>query len=255
MYTDKIRTAIEAFRQRCGGSLGALLRVYDNPTEEIADGLARKKPVKLFMGRQLATPNTGAKDRLEENYLFDTRRFAAGPVLAMDYLFFQSAVGAPGVNNGFVSPMVMSEVETNMDVAAQVPQGRDFVMTQVGISFNADATAEDVSLMLEIGALRFSKQGGQYTLHHGPGLFWPGGQGATSATTTANANTNNGTADIRAVRKLAVPRILKAKDTFNYSYFVPRGVRNLDNSTVISLGAATLMRVWLWGGQQDTIPT
>lgn len=247
--------AIDAFRQRCG-QLRDLVRVYRTATEEIDESLRRRKrphSVELH-ARPMArlAGGMGAKERLEENYLFDTRRFASGAQVAGDNLFFTSAIGQPGTNNGFVAPMVMTEVETNMDVPSQIPQGKDFVLTQIGISFNADAIAGDVALMLEIGALRFSKQGGQYTLHHGPGIFWPGGTGVYNNVVAGPSS--NGLPDIRNCRKLAVPRILRQKDTFNYSYFIPRAVRNLDNSTTITLTNNVIMRIWLWGGQQDAIP-
>ena len=242
---------MRAFLDRCGGLAGSI-RVHEHTTEEIAAG---KK--KFFArGAQLST-GQGAKARLEENYLFDTRRFASGALAAGEYIFFASAIGQPAVNNGFPAGMVMSDVETNMDTPSQIPQGKNFVLVQIGISFNTQATAGDIGTLLDSGALRFEKQGGQYTLKHGPGRFWPRGQGLMgfAGTTVATGAANNGIADIRAARRLAVPRVLEQRDQFAYKYVVPRGVSNLDFSTALTLSEPTVMTVWLWGGQEDAIPT
>lgn len=244
--------AIAAFIKRCGDPR---LQVYEQSTEEIQHEIGKGKPsVKLFArGLGSLASGRGAKARLEENYLFDTRRFASGAMLANSYLFFANAVGLPGTNNGFVSPMVMSYVETNMVQPSQVPQGRDFVLWNLGISFNSQIVNGDAALLMESGSLTFQKQGGQFTLHHGPARLWPGGTGVYNHSVTINAA--NGGPDIRATRKLAIPRVIKAIENFNYSYDVPRTVSNLDNSTAISLSAASLVTIWLWGGQQDSIPS
>lgn len=262
--SDIKSSVIAAFLDRCDrmtAGLGARVKVYENSTEEVLDAARNKKPIKLFArgGNMLASAASGAKARLEENYLFDTRRFPsfvtgeAFPVAIApgEYLFFGSAVGQPAANNGFspVSVPVMSDVETNMDTPSQIAQGKDFVMTQVGVTFNTDITTPDLATLLEFGALRFEKQGGQFTLRHGPTKFWPGGMGI------ANTAAHNGIADIRAVRRLAVPRILKQKDTFAYKYIVPRATRNtLGAVSAATLSAGTIMTIWLWGGQQDSIP-
>lgn len=258
-----IRTSVIAsFLNRCAAGMGDaanMIRVFANPTEEIDEALRARKPIKMFARGpgMLSTAASGARARLEENYLFDTRRFAdgtgAGGLVAGEYQFFANAIGQPGVNNGFVAGMVMSEVETNMDVASQIPQGKDYVLTSIGVSFNAGIIQADAVQLLDAGALRFSKQGGQFTLKHGPINMWPGGQGLASALATASA-AMNGIPDIRATRKLAVPRVLRSKDTFNYSYLVPRSTTNLDFSTAYNLSVPCCVRIWLWGGQQDAIP-
>lgn len=253
---------ISAFLARCESNtpgLGRRVQIIENSTEEVMEAARSKKPIKLFARGGLATQMTGAKARLEENYLFDTRRFPtfvtgeAFPVALApgEYLFFGSAVGQPASNNGFNPAVVavMSDVETNMDTPSQIAQGKDYVLTQVGVTFNTDITTPDLALLLEMGSLRFEKQGGQFTLRHGPTKMWPGGMGI------ANTAAHNGIADIRAVRRLAVPRILKAKDTFAYKYVVPRASRNtLGAAANATLSAGTIMTVWLWGGQQDAIP-
>lgn len=265
-------SAIQAFRERCG-PLGSILSVYENPTEEIQADLKAGKKSRLYARGALAAAGGGARARLEENYLFDTRRFPtfvageAFPVqlAAGEYLFFGGAVGQPAANNGFspVSVAVMSDVETNMDTASQIPQGKDFVLTQLGISFNVDITTGNAAVMLESGAIRFEKQGGQYTLKHGRPNMWPGGMGLGGAVATAVGGAPltidaraNGSPDIRAVRKLAVPRVIRQKETFAYKYIVPRLTRNNQGAVVANTIATPgiIMTIWLWGGQQDAIP-
>lgn len=253
-----IRRFVERCDQQNPGS-GRMINIFENSTEEVLEAQRARKPIKMFARGNLASGATGAKARLEENYLMDTRRFPtfvtgeAFPVAIApgEYLFFGSAVGQPAANNGFNPAVVavMSDVETNMDTPSQIAQGKDFVLTQLGVTFNTDITTPDLATLLEMGALRFSKQGGQFTIKHGPTKMWPGGMGI------ANTAAHNGIADIRAVRRLAVPRILKQKDTFAYTYVVPRASRNtLGAAANATLSAGTIMTVWLWGGQQDAIP-
>lgn len=261
---DIKESAIAGFLERCRGSVGIAaerIAILGNPTEEIIDAAKRRLPISLFArgGRMLAVAQ-GAKARLEENYLYDTRRFA-GALASGEFLFFQNAVGQPAVNNGFpAGVVVMTELETNMDVAGQIAQGKNFVFNQLGISFNADITTADCGTMLEAGALRFEKQGGQYALKHGPIKLWPGGTGiagyaATTVAATTLQSAHNGSADIRAVRKIAIPRIIREKESFSYKFLIPRTVRNTDGVTAISVAAGgVIMTIWLWGGQQDNIP-
>jgi hypothetical protein len=275
------QSVIHGFLDRCvkvGGMTADMarnIRIFANPTEEIVDaGLHRKKIHMFARGGQMLSSGGGARARLEENYLFDTRRFptfvaaeafplAAG-IPAQEYLFFQNAVGQPAINNGF-SPIitVMTELETNMDVAGQIAQGKNFVFNQLGVSFNADIGTVDAGILLEAGALRFEKQGGQYALKHGPIRMWPGGTGIAGYAATAVggapltiASAHNGTADIRAPRKLAIPRVIREKESFAYKYLVPRAQRNTSSTaaTFTAMTAPCIMTIWLWGGQQDAIP-
>ena len=235
------------------------VNVFSKSTEEIQHdvSLGRAPSRMQFAAGRLASGN-GAKKRLEENYLFDTRLYPVGALAVSDYVYFANAIGQPGANNGFLGGLIMSELETNMDVASQIAQGKNFVMTQVGVSFNANILTADAATLMESGALRFTKQGSQFTLKHGPIRFWPGGMGLAGyassgiATTTING-AHNGDADIRAVRRLSVPRVLKQKETFSYVYTVPRANSTVTDAAATLLGAS-LMTVWLWGAQQDTIP-
>jgi hypothetical protein len=155
----------------------------------------------------------------------------------------------------------MSDTETNMDTPGQVPQGKNFVMTQVGVSFNVDIASADASTLLEAGSIRFEKQGGQFVIRHGRPSFWGGGTGIATALNAASP-ASNGLPDIRAVRKLAVPRVLGQRDNFSYKYVIPRAFRNTTtattdegDSTAMTLTEACIMTIWLWGGQEDSIPT
>jgi len=271
--SDIKASVIQRFLERCG-PLGASIKLYENPTEEIHEARRSGKPIKLFAkgANMLSSAGQGARARLEENYLFDTRRFPtfvtgeAFPVTlaASEYLFFGSAIGQPAANNGFSPTVVltMSDVETNMDTASQIPQGKDYVLTQLGISFNVDIATANLAVMLESGAIRFEKQGGQYNLKHGRPTFWPSGMGMGGNVATAVGGApltidarSNGVPDIRAVRKLSVPRVIRQKETFAYKYIVPRTSRNtLGAAANNQLSAGIIMTIWLWGGQQDAIP-
>jgi hypothetical protein len=267
-------SVIRAFLDRCG-PLAAGIKLYENPTEEIHEARKSGKKISLYArgAGMLSAAGQGARARLEENYLFDTRRFPtfvtgeAFPVALApgEYLYFGSAVGQPAANNGFspVTVPVMSDLETNMDTASQIPQGKDYVLTQLGISFNVDITTANASVMIESGAIRFEKQGGQYTLKHGRPNMWPGGTGLGGNVTTAAGGApltidarSNGAPDIRAVRKMAVPRVIRQKETFAYKYVVPRANRNILGAAAANNLTTTgiIMTIWLWGGQQDAIP-
>lgn len=261
--------AIMAFMSRMGDAArGMGVHLIEDPTEAITADLLGGKRAKL---RTLSLSGGGARARLEENYLFDTRRFPSyltgetfpAALSSGQYLFFMNAIGSPAANNGF-SPLTtptMSGVETNMDTPGQVPQGKNYVMTQVGISFNTDIATADAATLLEAGSLVFQKQGGQFTLQHGRPSFWGGGMGLSTSLATGSPATN-GNPDIRAVRKLAVPRVLGQRDNFSYVFNVPRVYRNTAGTTTtegesnaMTLSAPAIMTVWLWGGQEDSIPT
>lgn len=248
-----IKSAFYRFADRCKSRLN--LSLLEGSTEEIIDSVKRKLPIKkFFMAGALNA--VGAKARLEENYLFDTRCFAVGAIAPGEYLFFQNAVGQPASNNGFPAGVtVMTDLETNMDVAGQIAQGKNFVFNSLGVSFNSDILVDDCETLMEAGSLRFEKQGGQYALKHGPIRMWPGSTGVSGfSTDTGVTAASNGVADLRASRKLAIPRVIREKESFNYKYVIPRAVRNTNGTVAIAMAAASLMTVWLWGGQQDNIP-
>lgn len=242
-------------------SLAGNVNLFSGSTEEVQHELKKgNSPLKTMRFASGLANGNGATMRLEENYLFDTRRFNSGALAAGEYNFFANAIGGQATGNGYPANTVMTEVETNMDVTSQVPQGKDFVMTQIGVSFNSNIGTADCATLMESGALRFSKQGGQFNLKHGPVRLWPGGTGVsayginnTAATTTQASH--NGDANIGATRRLQVPRVIRAKETFSYSYFVPRTTDNKTAATAITLVANSLMCIWLWGAQRDNIPS
>jgi hypothetical protein len=233
------------------------LEVLANPTEEIMDGIARRKPVRLFQQGAAGTASGGKARRLEENYLYATRAFQAGNLAATDHRFFQNAIGQNPAGDGFPAAVTaLDDLETNMDVGGQIAQGKNFAFRQVGLSFNAGIGVANLAVMLDAGALRFSKQGDQYQLRHGPARLWPGGTGIAGFSTANAVNgAHNGAADPRAVRSLRVPRIIKQKESFSYIYHVPRTFFAADGTTTFAITApGVLMTVWLWGGQMDVIP-
>lgn len=268
------QSVISEFIGRCAPELRDKITVYETPTEEIKDALARDKPITLHQAGALTLARgRGAKSRLEQNYLYDSRRlpghnaaevFPGVQLATGDYNFFQSAIGQPSNQNGF-KPSVgnMSDLETNMDVPGQIAQGKNFVMHQLGVSFNADIANADCATLMESGALRYSKQGGQFTLKHGPIRQWPGGTGvyghaSTTVAATTIASASNGYPSLAAARGLKIPRIIKEKDQFTYIFSVPRAIRNTSPEaadTNITLTAPCVMTIWLWGGQKDRLPT
>lgn len=275
---------IVAFLARAGllGVAGAFnpetVVIHDESTQEIIDGLDRKGRVRLH-ARGVNTPWMGARNtatqvhrragsngsRLEENYLYSTRRFptgvnntiGAGALVAGTYGFFGYATGNNADSAGFPTGFASGLTETNMETAGQIAQGSNFVFNQVGISFDALATTTNVAQLLDSAALTFSKQGGQFTLNHGPIKAWPGGMGMagysniTPAATEVSAH--NGAADIRAVRSLKIPRVIREKETFAYNFVIPRATAARDG-VAFALTQFVLATVWLWGGQENVIP-
>ncbi len=248
---------------------GVPMRVYENPTEDILEQQAKGPAVSLH-----AAGAAKPARRLEENYLYATRRFpnfAAGETTltlgVQDYRFFATPIGGNAVDVGFPALVGnLTELETNIDTAGQVPYGKNFVLRELGVSFNADATTADVGTLMEAGALRFTKQGDQYSLRHGPVRMWPGGTGisgfaASSVYTTASVRieaAHNGSADVRAVRRLKVARVIRSKEVFAYIYTVPRSMRNTmlnTTTTAMTLGVPVVMTIWLWGGVLDYLPS
>lgn len=244
-----------------GGDPGFLL--LENPTEELVDAGLRGRSVRLHGADGNGAKARGVEARLEENYLFSTRRFPAdttnvlpaAPHLPADnYAYFANAVGQSGDSNGFPAGFTLQQTETNMDIPSQIPKGKDFVFNQVGISFNTEALSADIEQLLDAGALRYEKQGGQFTLRHGPARFWPGAQGVSGFSTNQGSEAaHNGVADARAARTLRIPRVIRNQETFQYLYNVPRPTRATDGAQW-QLSQFTLMTVWLWGGQRDAIP-
>lgn len=250
------------------GALG--VTVYDNPTEEIVETLQKGKDITLYAGRgrgrALGRPRGKIPPRLEENYLFSTRRFPqiatntfAAALNVGSYAFFTAGMGQDGQAMGFPTGFALTDVETNMEGSGgTVSKGSNFVFNQIGVSFNSDIGTADCAILMDAGALRFAKAGGQFSLNHGPVRLWPGGTGIagfaeTTAATTTIAAAHNGGADIRSIRKLTIPRVIRQTEQFSYTYFVPRAT-DAKTGTAIAMTAFALMTVWLWGATQQDVP-
>lgn len=210
-------------------------------------------------------PGSSGKARLEENYFYSSRRFpglttntiAGGLLTAGSFSLFNKGMGEDGSGLGFPAGFSLGQAETNLEVGGYLPQGSNFVGSQLGVTFNSDISTADLAQFLDAATLNFSKAGGQFGLLHGPLKAWPGGMGiggyamTTSATTTISA-AHNGAADIRAVRSLRIPRVLREKEVFNYSIFISRTVRATDG-VAIALSNFLVATIWLFGGQKTAI--
>ena len=203
--------------------------------------------------------------RLEENYFYSSRRFPAlttntiggGTLTAGSFSLFNKGLGEDGSGLGFPTGFSLAQAETNLEVGGYLPQGSNFVGSQVGVTFNSDIVTADLAQFLDVAALNFSKSGGQFGLMQGPLKAWPGGMGVggyamTTAVTTTITAAHNGAADIRAVRSLRIPRILREKEVFNYSIFVSRATRATDG-VAIALSNFIVATIWLFGGQKNSI--
>jgi hypothetical protein len=239
----------------------------ETPTEEILEGLEKGKPVsmhaRMARGRKI---RPGGIARLEENYLYSTRRFptaanntiGSGALAAGTYPLFTAARGGLGDVLGFPTGFQLSTAETNMELPGQIPQGQSFVFNQMGISFNADATIGDTNQLLEAATLQYQRAGGQFTLDQGKISFWPGafGQGGHYGSMTAAAGNNygsNGRTDLRAVRNLRIARVLKGTDVFQYNFVIHRATKSTDGSAW-ALSNFVNATLWLWGGWKVNVP-
>ncbi len=210
----------------------------------------------------------GVEGRLEENYLYSTRRFplntanntiGAGAVTSGDYNFFTAGVGDPGTAMGYFSVTNLTYMQTNMAPAGKIPNGRGFKLFDLGVSFNAQATAADIAQLLDISSLSFRKQAGQLTIYHGPIVLWPGGVGPSGYAATAVggspltiAAATNGVPQLVNMRRSRNPRILSANDDFQYVISASSATPNV-NATV-ALTAFVEMRIALYGFVLDKIP-
>jgi hypothetical protein len=244
------------------GLVGAAATIMENPTEELDHELARGKAPKLYS----MAGQGGVVARLEENYLYHTRRFpndttdntiGSGAIVAGDYLFFTSGIGDPGSGAGYFSLTNLTLQQTNMASGGKIPNGRGFRMFDLGISFNAAAVASDMVQLLDTMNLRFEKQNASLVVQHGPISQWPGGTGvygfaATTATTTTLQGATNGLPALTNVRRFRNPRVLSANEQFQY---VINAAANRPNvNSAVALAAFLEIRIWLFGQVLDTIP-
>ena len=241
---------------------GPHVSLLENPTEELEDDLARGRTPKLF-GMVGRPPVVG---RVEENYLYYTRRFpnnianntiGGGAVTAGDYLFFTNGVGDQGSAAGYFSVANLTLLQTNMASGGKIPTGRGFRMFDIGVSFNSAVALGNLTQMMDTCNMRFEKQNAQLVIQHGPISFWPGGSGpygfaSTTATTTTIQAATNGLPALTNVRRWRNPRILSANEQFQY--VINAAAATPAQNTTIALTDFVEMRIWLFGQVLDAIP-
>lgn len=265
-----------AFQARLPEALRNSTVILPQSTTELREELLHEKgkgkswrSVAMFaksMRRPQGNPSSSGNARLEENYFYSTRRFpistanaiGTGALAPNTYPFFGKGVNDDGSGLGFPSGFVLGLPETNLEVGGGIPQGSSFVFNQLGITFESDIATADLAVMLDNVTLGFSRAGGQFSINHGPLKFWPSGMGiagfaATTVAATTVAAPHNGNADIRAVRTLRIPRILREKESFQYAMTVTRSTKSKDGSA-IALTNFVIPTIWLFGGQRNVIP-
>lgn len=248
---------------------GQKVSLLENPTEELILDAARGKKPKLF-GMANANPmagNDAVLGRIEENYLYSTRRFplntanntiGAGAVAAQDYLYFTFGLGDIGTAAGYFSIANLTLQQTNMASGGKIPNGRGFRLFDLGVSFNSAAIGTDIAQMLDISNMRFEKQNSTLVVQHGPIKFWPGGTGiyGFAATAVGGApltiqNASNGMPALTNVRRFKSPRTLSANDQFQYVINCAAATPN--SNTTVALGSFVEVTIWLFGQVLDKI--
>jgi hypothetical protein len=273
---------LQAFNDRLPSAFRDKVAILANPTDELRAELADAKAdgrgwsdVALFaqgirQRRMQFARGPKKNDRLEENYFYGSRRFpsavnntiGSGALAKGDYPFFTQGLNADGGSLGFPTGFVLDVPETNMETSGgQIATGTNFVFTQLGITFNSDIAVADLAVMLDAVALTFKKGAGNFALSHGPLKMWPAGMGISGfAALTSGGDgdptmlqaVTNGSPDLRQVRSLRIPRVLKEQEQFRYNFTVARGTRAKDGST-IALSAFVVPTIWLFGGQKTEI--
>ena len=272
-FADIKESVLSRFLDRSARGIGIeradQLFVAENPTEEVIEAQAQGRPVTLYaksavglMRKQLSrrpgnSAKAGRKARMEETYLYSTRRFPAadanvlpvgGPLPVGTYPFFTGQAGGPGGVAGFPNAIQLTLNETNMEMTGgQVPAGQRFVFSQLGITFGSGAAKGDVDQLLEACNLQFQMAGGTFNLNQGPIKFWPSGMGNHSSDSSGN-----GFPDIRAVRNLRIARNIGPGDVFQYAFNIPRATKSTDG-TVWALSAFTNATIWLYGGWKTAV--
>ena len=266
---------IRGFVSAPGASPGGV-HLYENPSEEIADAIARDKQITLHYataaqnrGRSAIRDLMARKGEVvgEENYLHSTRRYPASADNVLPagnmipkgtYSYFQYAVNDSSVGAGFPTGFTASYNETNLTTKQVIPTGQGFRIWQEGVCFNMQANPDDIEQVLDSGDLEFQTQSNQYTLYKGPFAGWPGGWGVSGfSDVQGQSSAHNGIADPRAVRHLQFPRVLKAQQQFSYNHVVGvsgSATRPADPivagvAQVWTLSDFVLARMVLWGDQ------
>lgn len=233
------------------------MRVLDNPTEELEHKLFAGKGLKIFGAGAQAGPSRDV--RVEENYLYSTRRFplntanntiGAGAVAAGDYDFFGNGVGDVATSMGYFSLPNLTYLQTNIEKGGKIPKGKGYKLFELAVSFNAEAVGADIVQLMDTCNLRFDKGGGNFVVQHGPVALWPAGVGATGYAATTVAATSlqvasSGVPSLASVRRYKNPRILEPNDTFKYT--VTAVANKPKDNVAVALGAFVEMRIWLFG--------
>jgi hypothetical protein len=254
---------VDAFLSRLGNPAGA--SIIEQPTEDLLHDLGRgRKPRLHRMNAQ------GVVGRVEENYMYYTRRFplntanntiGGGTIAAGDNLYFINGLGDQGSAAGYFSISNLTLQQTNMASGGKIPTGRGFRMFELGISFNAMAIGNDIAQMLDVANLRFEKQNASLVIQHGPIKFWPGGTGlygfaatttTVAATTTTIQGASSGMPALTNVRRYTQPRVLSANEQFQYVINCAAATPNVN--TAVALSAFVEVTIWLFGQVLDSIP-
>jgi hypothetical protein len=261
---------VDSFKARTArlGINPMLLTILPGSTDDIREDMESPRRRAQLFARHFGGGNKRtAGARLEENYYYSSRRFpgltnntiAGGTLTAGSFQLFNRGLGEDASGLGFPTGSTLTQAETNLDVGGYLPQGSNFVGKQLGVSFNSDVATADLAQFIDVAALNFSKAGGQFNMNQGPLKFWPGGTGvdgyaaaAVGGTPLAQTAAHNGASDIRAVRTLRIPRILREKEVFSYSIFVSRTSRATDG-VAIALSTFVVATIWLFGGQKNSI--
>jgi len=253
--------AIRSFLDRFAP--GQRVNLLENPTEELIHDLARGRQPRLF--GMAGNGGDAVLGRIEENYLYSTRRFplnttnntiGAGAVAAQDYLYFTMGLGDQGGSAGYFSIANLTLQQTNMASGGKIPNGRGFRLFDLGVTFNAQAIGTDIAQMLDITNMRFEKQNSTLVVQHGPIKLWPGGTGiygyaATTVAATSLQAASNGMPALTNVRRFKSPRTLSANDQFQYVLNCASATPN--SNTTVALGSFVEVTIWLFGQVLDKI--
>ena len=239
------------------------VRLLRNSTDELVDSAMRKGKMPKLFGYEGFPDIQG---RVEENYLYSTRRFpsntanntiGAGAVAAGAYAYFTSGVGDQGSTCGYFSISNLTYQQTNMAPSGKIPSGVGYELFDLGVSFNAGVAPADAVQCMDTMNLRFAKQNAAFQVYHGPIKFWPGGTGAsgfatTTATTTTIQGVSNGLPSLNNVRRFSTPRVLSANEDFQY--YIDAAAATPNSNTTVALTAFTEVTIWLFGRFLSKIP-
>lgn len=208
---------------------------------------------------RLAAKAVAPDVRVEESYLYFTRFYAAGVFVLGDdnNQYFHAARGQPATNAGYVAGVGnLSDRETNMTDPQRVPNGRNMVLNQMGVSYhNTAANVGDLHQLYEAGSLIFHILNVNVFVELGPSRLWTAGAGLSGfASTTVAATTllgaNSGIPSPAHVRRFRIPRTLESGKNFRFIYRMNRLLNPITNANY-SLVAAVEVTWWWWGVLSD----